>query len=311
MNDESSSHSMGSKDGDPQSFISRMKRRLFKRQLEGTLRENIEEMLEEHPEGGLEGIGSEERLFLMNTLDFADMRVENVMTPRTDVIAVDETLSLSELIQAFAEAEVSRMPVYRGTLDNVIGLVHLKDLFLVLAKAHGASGSLAIPENVTLISLMRPILHVSSSMRLSNLLLRMRARRVHMAVVVDEYGGVDGLVTNEDLIEQIVGEIEDEHDTDDESETLEQVEDRAYEAGGRVTIEHLENVLGLSLRAEGIDDVDTVGGLVVAIAGRVPRKGETVILVDRVQFDVLESDSRRLRKLRVTLMDELVQEQPE
>lgn len=303
MSDDSSSHSPGSKDGDPQSFISRMRRRLFKRALEGTLRKNLEEMIGEHPEGGSEGIGREERLLLMNTLNFADMRVEDVMIPRMDIIAVDEKLSLSALVQAFAEAEVSRMPVYRGTLDNVIGLIHLKDIFLVLAKARSTDGRLQSLKNITLSDLMRPILHVPSSMRLSNLLLKMRARRVHMAVVVDEYGGVDGLVTNEDLIEQIVGDIEDEHDTEDEAESLKAIDETSFEAGGRVTIEELEDVLGRSLRAGGdeTDDVDTVGGLVVALAGRVPHKGEIVSFDAGLTFEVLEADSRRLRKLRVVV----------
>ncbi|MDA5194689.1 hemolysin family protein [Govanella unica] len=303
MSDESSSQSSGSKDGDPLSFISRLKRRFFRRVPEGTLRESLEEVIEDHPEGGVEGISDEERSLLMNTLEFADMRVEDVMIPRADVIAVDEKLALPALVQAFAEAEVSRMPVYRGTLDEVVGLVHLKDVFIVLAKARGTDGRLRSFKDVTLADMMRPILHVPSSMRLPDLLLKMRARRVHMAVVVDEYGGTDGLVTNEDLLEQIVGDIEDEHDIDEDGDSLTTIDDVTYEAGGRLAVEDLETALGRSLRQGGdeTEDVDTLGGLVVALAGRVPHKGELVIFDPSLAFEVLEADSRRLKKLRIML----------
>lgn len=303
MSDDSSPSPSGSKDGDPQSFIARVKRRFFKRAPESTLRESLEEVIGDHPEGEFEAMGEEERSLLLNSLNFADMRVEDVMIPRADIIAVEEKLELPALMQVFADAEVSRMPVYRGTLDEVIGLVHLKDVFLVLAKARGKDGQLQSPKEMTIGDIMRPILHVPTSMRLSELLVKMRARRVHMAVVVDEYGGTDGLVTNEDLLEQIVGDIEDEHDTED-GDGLTPLDAQSFEAGGRVPVEDLEAALGRSLReGDMVEDVDTVGGLVVALAGRVPHKGEVVALDAGLSFEVLDASPRRLKKLRIMVTE--------
>ena len=275
----------------PQSLVERLKR-LFGGKSEGTLRESLEEVLVEHAEGP-ENIGHEERTLLLNTLAFAEARVDDIMVPRVDIVAVESTSSLDEVAAAFVAAAVSRMPIYRESLDDVVAMVHVKDVFRILA-----SGETAFK----LADVQRPILFVPPSMRLPNLLVKMRATRIHMAVVVDEYGGTDGIVTIEDLVEQIVGDIEDEHDIDEDVK-LTTVDSQTFESGARLDLDVLEEALGQSLRGgEEFEDVDTVGGLVTSLAGRVPKAGESFIhAASGVRFEVLEADPRRLRRVRVHL----------
>lgn len=304
MTDDPSSQASGTKDGDPQSIITRLKRLFSGRSGEGSLRESIAEVLEEHAGGGDEELGREEHALLMKTLAFADLRVEDIMVPRADIIAVELETPLEDLVRSFAEAEVSRMPVYRGALDDVTGMVHIKDVFRVLAarRENGAAGG-----EEGLVDIQRPILFVPSSMRLPNLLVKMRATRIHMAVVVDEYGGTDGIVTIEDLVEQIVGDIEDEHDTDDEeNDGLTEIDSCTFEAGARLDVEDLEQALDRKLRtSEELEEVDSVGGLVTAIAGRVPQKGEIIQNGSGLTFEVLDADPRRLKKLRVRIAEDM------
>ncbi len=299
MSEDSAPAPSGPKDGDPSSsFISRMRNLLFGRPSEGTLREVLEDMIGDSPEGQ-ERIGEEERLLLLNTLDFAEKRVEDVMIPRADVVAVSETTSFADLVQIFASAEMSRLPVYRDSLDEVIGLVHVKDVFLKLAKARTADNLLKPETAGTLASIMRPVLFVPSSMRLADLLVKMRATRIHMAVVVDEYGGTDGLVTNEDLVEEIVGEIEDEHDTE-VTDSLTVLDGQSWEAGARLPVEDLEDAVGATLLdEEEAEEIDTLGGLVVSLAGRVPLKGEIIHHDAGFAFEILDADPRRLKKVRI------------
>lgn len=281
------------RDHDSFNIVDRLKR-LFGVKGEGSLRESLEEVLVEHADTG-EVIGQEERSLLFNALEFADARVEDIMVPRADILAVAADASFDAVVASFAEAEVSRMPIYRGTLDDVVAMVHVKDIFRLLAE-HKAGH---VPTEFRLANIQRPILFVPPSMRLTHLLLKMRVTRIHMAVVVDEYGGTDGIVTIEDLVEQIVGEIEDEHDTD-EDETLRAIDAHTYEAGARLDLDDLEKALDMRLRGdEDMADVDTVGGLVIFIAGRVPKAGESFKLDNGIRIDVLEADPRRLRRLRI------------
>lgn len=308
MTDEPSpSQPAAAKDGEPPSIISRLMRLFSGRSGEGSLRESIEEVLEEHAGEGDQDLGAEEHELLMKTLAFADLRVEDIMVPRADIIAADAATSFADLVQCFAEAEVSRMPIYRGSLDEVIFMVHIKDLFRVLAESRVQDGLPDSGAAVQLADIQRPILFVPPSMRLPNLLLKMRATRIHMAVVVDEYGGTDGVVTIEDLVEQIVGDIEDEHDTDGpDTDMLTAIDACTYEAGARLDVEDLEKALDRKLRtSEELEDVDSVGGLVTAIAGRVPQKGEIVQNGHGLSFEVLEADPRRLKKLRVRVEESI------
>ena len=251
------------------------------------LRESLEDVLEEEA-GNDESLTGEELHMLRNLLGFKDVRVEDVMVPRADITAVDEKTSLEDLGGLFTESGHSRLPVYKQSLDHPIGMVHIKDLVVMLAgKA----------PKVPLKALIRDILFAPPSMPALDLLLRMQASRSHMALVVDEYGGTDGLVTIEDLIEEIVGEIEDEYDDQDGPQIVTRSGD-ILEAQARLPIEQLEEKLGITLVDED-EDIDTLGGLVFTLAGRVPQRGEMIIHKNGIEFEVRDADPRRIKTLRI------------
>lgn len=233
---------------------------------------------------------------------FHALRVEDVMVPRADIVAVELTTGLHDVSIAFKEAGHSRMPVYKESLDDPIGMVHIKDLLsYLMLNARGRSGK-AYKDRKVLPSIKRRVLFVPPSMLAQDLLRRMQAHRIHMAIVVDEYGGTDGIVTLEDLVEPIVGDIEDEHD-DAEAEvtTLKTKKGTTYwEADARVTIDDFETVLGRDFAsADEEDDVDTLGGLVFTLAGRVPERGEIIPHIGGVEFEVIDADARRVKRLRI------------
>ena len=251
------------------------------------LRESLEDVLEEEA-GNDESLTGEELHMLRNLLGFKDVRVEDVMVPRADITAVDEKTSLEDLGGLFTESGHSRLPVYKQSLDHPIGMVHIKDLVVMLAgKA----------PKVPLKALIRDILFAPPSMPALDLLLRMQASRSHMALVVDEYGGTDGLVTIEDLIEEIVGEIEDEYDDQDGPQIVTRSGD-ILEAQARLPIDQLEEKLGITLVDED-EDIDTLGGLVFTLAGRVPQRGEMIIHKNGIEFEVRDADPRRIKTLRI------------
>ena len=252
------------------------------------LRESLEELIEQHADEE-SPLNEEERTMLVNLLNFGDLRVDDVMVPRADVVAVEQTTPLAKVVGVIREVGHSRLPVFRGNMDDITGMVHVRDLL----KYWGSN------QPFTLTQLVRPLLFVPPSMRVRDLLLQMRATRVHMAVVVDEYGGTDGLVTIEDLVEEIVGEIHDEHDVD-ERPMLVDKPGGVVEADARARVEDLEARVGFSLLAEdGDEDVDTLGGLVFSLAGRVPARGELIIHPAGLQFEILEADPRRVKRLRI------------
>lgn len=224
------------------------------------------------------------------------MRVEDVAIPKADIIAVPQDISLAELVDVFKESGKTRLPVYDGTLDTPVGMAHLKDLAL----NHGFNGGGAAFD---LSAIIRPLLFVPRSMSIGVLLTKMQAERRHLALVIDEYGGVDGLATIEDLIEQVVGEIEDEHDTEDEALwTLEKP--GLYSAFAKTPLTEFEAEIGLSLTDhEDIDpeEIDTLGGLVFMLTGRVPTRGEVVRHPDGPEFEITDADPRRIKRLRVRL----------
>ena len=227
---------------------------------------------------------------------FQTVRVSDVMTPRADVIAVELTTSFEELVRQFAEAEHSRMPIYRDTLDEPVGVVNIKDVFKLLQPQ--GKGPRPDWKEPVLRRLRREVLYVPASMRAADLLIRMQARRIHMALVIDEFGGTDGLVTIEDLIEAVVGEIDDEYD-----ETAPQITARpggAFEADGRAPLEELEAVLKTPLNPEDLDEeIETVAGLVSALAGRLPQRGEVIAHPAGFEFEVTDADPRRIKRVRV------------
>jgi magnesium and cobalt transporter len=229
---------------------------------------------------------------MVNLRRIRRMRVEDVSVPRAEIVAISDEASLDEIVAAFRESEMSRLPVYTGTLDQPKGLVHFKDL--ALRYGFGAEGAA-----FDLASLMRPLLYVPPSMRIGVLLQKMQAARIHMALVIDEYGGVDGLVTIEDLLEQIVGDIDDEHD-DDESALWSRDGADVVLAQARMDLEDFEAEAGVRLAdRELAEEVDTLGGLLVRLAGRVPAQGEIVIHPDGHAFEVLDADARKVKRVRV------------
>ena len=253
-----------------------------------SLRESLEELIEEHEESQ-QPINPEERLMLMNILALDQRRVDDAMVPRADIVAARAETPLDELVQIFREAAHSRLPIYRNTLDDVIGMVHIKDLLAVW-------GERELPE---MSRLVREVLFVPSSMPVLDLLHQMQATHIHMAVVVDEYGGTDGLITIEDVVEEIVGEIEDEHDRREAPQVVERP-DGTLEVDARVPIEELENQLGYELVPEDREEhIDTLGGLVFSLLGRVPRRGELIRHPNGTEFEVIDADPRRVKRLKV------------
>ncbi|MBV7256294.1 HlyC/CorC family transporter [Pacificimonas sp. WHA3] len=262
---------------------------------DATLRESIEEALEEHETETTSVAGdlsSDERTMIRNLLDFGERRAGDIMVPRGDIIGFSATGSFAELVQAFAEAGHSRLPIYTGDFDRILGMVHVKDAYNVIAEK-GRDADVPIE------SIMRPVLFVPFAMRVLDLLARMRAGRTHMAMVVDEYGGTDGLVTVEDIVEEIVGDIEDEHD-EPEEEALLALPNGVYEADARLDIHALEERLATDLVGAVDGDIDTVGGLIFMLEGEVPEVGATVSHPEGWSFTVLAADERRVERVRVT-----------
>ena len=226
---------------------------------------------------------------------FQTLRVADVMTPRADIVAVELSTPFEALVAQFVEAGHSRMPIYRETLDDPVGVIHVKDVFRLMAEDEKRpSGA-----DLVLNKLRREALYVPASMKAADLLLRMRTSRIHMALVIDEFGGTDGLVTMEDLIEAVVGEIDDEHD-DAAAVSIVARPGGVYDADARAPLEELEAALGRELAPSDMEeDIDTVAGLVVALAGRVPQRGEVIAHPDGYEFEVVEADPRRVRRVRV------------
>lgn len=230
------------------------------------------------------------------------LKVYDIMVPRADIVAVDLATPLAEVVALFAEAAVSRMPIYRDSLDDPVGMVHVKDLVNEIARGGGITDNARGQERV-LPRLRRDILFVPPSMRLSSLLLKMQTSRIHMALVIDEYGGTDGLLSIEDLVEQIVGDIEDEHDDEVDTHSLVNAGLGVWEVDARVPIPDVEAAIGLGLsNEEWGDEIDTMGGLVFALLGRVPIRGEIVHHPAGLDVEVLDADPRRLKRLRVRLV---------
>lgn len=233
---------------------------------------------------------------------FHRLRVDDVMVPRADIVAVDSASTLTELSAAFKEAGHSRLPVYKESLDDPTGMVHIKDLLPYLMLDAKGRTNKTYPNKKVLQYIKREVLFVPPSMLAQDLLRRMQGRRIHMAVVVDEYGGTDGLVTIEDLIETIVGDIDDEHDErDPEVQIVTGKTGRSvWEADARILIDDFEKALGRDFATpDEEDDVDTLGGLIFTLAGRVPERGEIIRHASGIEFEVMDADSRRVKRLRI------------
>ena len=264
-------------------------RRVFGQNGPADLRDTIEGLIDKREEAGNLPASSDELTLLRNILNLHGLTVYDVMVPRADIVSVDIDTSLPDLVRLMSEEAHSRIPVYRGTLDDIEGMVHIKDVL--------ACWNRETP--VKLRTLVRRVLFVAPSMPILELLLQMRVTRVHLALVVDEFGGVDGLASIEDLVEEIVGEIEDEHDEEETPAIVERM-DGSLDADARVPLKEFEERVGAVLSEDERDeDIDTLGGLVFYIAGRVPVRGEVIRHETGIEFEILDADPRRIRRIRV------------
>jgi len=296
----------------------------------GTLRQDLAAALAA-PADAAAGFSPEERAMLSNILRLREMRVDDVMVPRADIEAVDIDISLGDLLASFLKSGHSRMPVFRETLDDPIGLVHIKDLMAAIAEAaeqkpatpaangngaadpgksaNGSSadkpvrkfdlGGVDLSRTLAAANLVRNILFVPPSMPVATLLANMQAAHMQMALVIDEYGGTDGLVSLEDALEMVVGDIEDEHD--DETGPMIVPDKDGFLADARADLEEVAAVIGTDFAAgEHGEDVDTIGGLVFALVGRIPVRGELISAPDGYEFEILDADPRRIKRLRIS-----------
>ena len=266
---------------------------IFGEPQEDSLRDQLEEAIDRHegdPAPDVKGdLTPLERQMVRNLLHFGERDAGDVGVPRADMIAVEEGTTFDHLVHLFAEAGHSRLPVYRGSLDHIVGMVHIKDVFAILA----AGG----PPPPTIAALIRQPLYVPMSRGALDLLADMRQSRIHLAVVLDEYSGTEGLVTIEDLIEEIVGEIEDEHD-DAPATLLIPLDGGAWEADARVELEDVGQTVDPRL-AEAESDVDTLGGLAAVLAGRVPQPGDCIDHPSGWRLEIVDADERRINRLRL------------
>ena len=253
-----------------------------------SLREAVSDLLEESEPEAESSISPGERMLLTSVLKLRDRVASDVMIPRADIVAVQADISLDDLVRRFAEDAHSRLPVYRDTLDDVLGMVHLKDVVAALADHR----------TFDLSKMIRQVLIVAPSVKVLDLLLQMRQTRHHMALVVDEFGGIDGLISIEDLVEEIVGEIEDEHD-EEQAPRLIARPDGTLIADARLALEDFQAEVGPVLQGEELEEVDTLGGLVFSLAGRVPVRGELLKHPSGLEFEVVDADPGRIKRLRV------------
>lgn len=294
-----------------ESWLDRLRAAVGWKPSHAELRENLENALDGVGEDGDGAFSADEREMIRNILRLGDTRVDDVMVARSDIEGIAEDTTLERVLLAFMASGHSRMPVYRESLDDAVGMIHIRDLVNHIAGA-GRIGD--DPEQVRLdlsradlsvslaaTGLVRPVLFVPGSMRADDLLARMKSNRIQMALVIDEYGGVDGLVSMEDIVETVVGDIEDEHDEEETADVVPAGPDRWF-ADARADLAETAAVTGFDFSQIGLDEeVETIGGLLVALAGRVPAVGETFVS-DRLpgfSAEILEGDRRRLKRLRL------------
>lgn len=309
--------------GPPLSLWARISR-LFRPLNGATLREDITDALRTDGDSNM-AFSPEERAMLNNILRLREVRVEDVMVPRADIMAVDHDVSLGELLEIFEDSGHSRMPVFCENLDDPRGMVHIRDLLAYLSKqsrgkrrngtkASGNSRSggnsrprkpatfdlsrVDLQKRVQDANLIRKVLFVPPSMLASDLMRRMQAVRTQMALVIDEYGGTDGLVSLEDIVEMVVGDIEDEHD--DEEVMITKTSEDVFLVDAKAELEEIREIVGPDFDiSEHNDDVDTIGGLIFAALGRIPARGEVVQALPGFEFHVLDADPRRVKRVRI------------
>ncbi len=285
----SSSAALGAQDPEitgPRGFFSRIKDALTPTATDAPESQEDDQEEHHHSNGIGNGAGA------LGMLNLRRMRVEDVAIPKAEIVSVPVTIKKDDLVSVFRDSGLTRIPVYKGSMDSPLGMIHLKDFALT----HGFNGGTT---RFNLRKMLRPLLFAPPSMPIGVLLQKMQSQRMHLALVIDEYGGVDGLVTIEDLIEQVIGEIEDEHDTDeDRFWTTEKP--GCYLALSKTPLDEFEEELGVKLvDGEDEEEIDTLGGLVFMLAGRVPARGEVVPHPAGVEFEIVDADPRRIKRLRV------------
>jgi len=272
-----------------------------------SLRDDIEDALESEESGETADFSAAERTILQNVLQLGEKRVGDVMVPRADIVALDAQCSLGEMIALFRKAGHSRIPVYDDNIDNITGFVHVKDALRRITEVVNDPerqpvkfvSANVLKHRIGKLDIARPVLFVPPLMPVGELLQQMQQMRLHMAIVIDEYGGTDGVLTIEDLLEAIVGEIDDEHD-EDGGPLIRKINSNIFIASARAELGEVESVIGPDFDpGEHGGEVDTIGGLVFALAGRVPLKGEVVGGIKNFEFEVLQADSRQLRRLKI------------
>jgi len=285
---QSRNGSNGAEKADKKGVVHWFKKNLLGKSGDNSLKTELEEIIQEHEEAG--DTAPEDNMILRNVLKFSDVRVTEVMTPSSDIDAVPIDISLENLKTLVAEMEHTRLPVYRNNLDDVIGFLHIKDLIKFWVQGG----------NFSLEAILRELIYVPPSMKIIDLLEKMKLERTHMALVVDEYGGTDGLLTIEDLVEEIVGEIEDEYD-EEEVSGIKKLSANIFEVMARVEIAELEEEFGMDIYSEDSkEDFHTIGGLIFTFLGKVPEIGEELEHPSGLKFKVLQADNRRIEKVEVT-----------
>ena len=261
-------------------------------------KENIKDVLEDIIEdngNSVESIDDGTKKIFKNIIQLNDKCIEDVMIPRADIDAVSSSIKINQLITFINKTKHSRIPVYDENLDKVIGMVHIRDLFEKINKTTKVKRDIKISK-----SIVRKILFSSPSMRILDLLLKMRSEQIHMSIVVDEFGGTNGLVTIEDLVEEIVGEIKDEHDFE-EIDIIKKISKKTYEVSARVTVDEFEKKLGVFFESVDKEDIDTVGGLVFNLIGKIPSRGQVIGHKSGLEFTILDADTRKIKRLLVNV----------
>lgn len=274
-------------------FISNIKSIFF-----SSNKENIKDVLEDIIEdngNSVESIDDGTKKIFKNIIQLNDKCIEDVMIPRADIDAVSSSIKINQLITFINKTKHSRIPVYDENLDKVIGMVHIRDLFEKINKNAKVKRDIKISK-----SIVRKILFSSPSMRILDLLLKMRSEQIHMSIVVDEFGGTNGLVTIEDLVEEIVGEIKDEHDFE-EIDIIKKISKKTYEVSARVTVDEFERKLGVFFESVDKEDIDTVGGLVFNLIGKIPSRGQVIAHKSGLEFTILDADTRKIKRLLVNV----------
>ena len=270
----------------------------FKSLFKFSEKENIKEVLEDLIEDDVNGsnnIDDGTRKIFKNVINLSDKCIEDIMIPRADIDAVSVDVSYNELVTFIDKTKHSRIPVFDSNLDKVLGMIHIRDLFEKIHNSNAQKKKLKISKKI-----IRKILFSSPTMKILDLLLKMRSKQIHMSIIVDEFGGTNGLVTIEDLVEEIVGEIKDEHDFE-QLEEIKRVSKKSYEVSARTPIDEFQGKLRVKLRIDKNQEIDTVGGFIFFYLGRIPGRGEVINYDKLLEFTIIEADTRKIKKILVTL----------